>query len=738
MPRQCRTLVLSLAVGIFTAHGVSVEYPTKSGIKTWVDPNTPDDRQVYTTSRGRKWELVMSDEFNEADRNFKPGHDHIWTSLEKPDGVNSALETYSHNMTSTKCDDDGTCYFYIKIVDDHQQLRVYNMYLNSPAYETVEFFYRAGMVQSWNKFCFQGGMVEVRAQLPGAVSSKSRNPDLSKGNSGRASTIDYYPTWPGIWMMGNLGRAIFSGSTSRVWPFSYNECNPDVFDSKNQRISACDDNPGYGLNPNQGRGAPEIDILEGGGTDISSSLQVGPGMPTKFRVISPDPTIENAYCIYSGDCKTPGANHPGVPSATYNKRGYKSWYQGLRYAANPFCASDSSKKQDYTTVAASVKTGITKNTCDVTNCPGSKDGYADLGLIDDVGPGHWGVNSNGTCFPVMNAYTGAFLCDPDNQNELCENPRPDNVTKSNIMTEFSYQMDAISSNWPVHLGAYLDYLIYQVEWVTGKNGYVRWMLDGYPIFEVTADTFTSVPQDSAKSNPQKIMLEEPMYLIMNVALSTSWGSKPPNPGKVCRGDGSDATANAICDEFPMYLKVDYIRLYQDQGTDLDADNYMQVGCDPKSHPTREWILGHIDSYQDYDNMLIDVAGGAYCRTDEDCTIGKTEGLGTINLNTGMCENKRCKCTHGDSWSGPRCTAAMQNTQTGTSGTKTSGFGPPMALAIATAALVIVLTIVSVWLASRQTNELTRSQMLAKPGRLSGATTELAFDAPKSDYSRNFV
>ncbi|KAL7687536.1 putative beta-glucan synthesis-associated, SKN1 [Plasmopara halstedii] len=37
-------------------------------------------------------------------------------------------------------------------------------------------------------------------------------------------------------MMGNLGRAIFSASTNRMWPFSYNKCEPDLFDPKNQRI----------------------------------------------------------------------------------------------------------------------------------------------------------------------------------------------------------------------------------------------------------------------------------------------------------------------------------------------------------------------------------------------------------------------------------------------------------------------------------------------------------------------
>ncbi|GAB9476785.1 Beta-glucan synthesis-associated protein, partial [Globisporangium polare] len=136
------------------------EYETKSGIRTWVDPATPQDRQVYTSSRGESWELVMSDEFNTANRSFQPGDDHLWTSLEKPDGVNAALEVYSHNMTSTQCDSDGTCYFYIEIVDEVIPVRVWNDYIDPPGYQTVKFYYRAGMVQSWNKFCFQGGMAE--------------------------------------------------------------------------------------------------------------------------------------------------------------------------------------------------------------------------------------------------------------------------------------------------------------------------------------------------------------------------------------------------------------------------------------------------------------------------------------------------------------------------------------------------------------------------------------------------
>ncbi|KAG3036979.1 hypothetical protein PC121_g24166 [Phytophthora cactorum] len=599
----------------------------------------------------------MSDEFNAANRSFRPGDDHMWTSLEKPDGVNGALELYSHNMTSTKCDDDGTCYFYIKTVDEVNVIHVYNMYTHPPSFQDVYFWYRGAMVQSWNKFCYQGGMLEVRAQLPGVTDPESGNPDIALGENGKVQNTKFYPTWPGIWMLGNLGRAIFSASTNRMWPYSYDECDADVFDPSFQRISACEDNPGYGLNPNQGRGAPEIDVLEGGGLAISSSLQIAPGMPDNYRLFPVDTsTGDYSYCLYSYNCLTPGANYIDVPTSYYQQeRGHKSWYQGLRYAANNYCDQNAEDKQDYDTVAASVKKGITENTCAVDTCPASGDVNADLSEIDG-GVNHWGVNSNGTCYPLMNSYMGSYLCDPDNTYSKCASPRNASTTPaSNAMKPFNYQMDAISSNWPIHFGAYTGFYDYQVEWVTGENGYVRWMLQGEPLFEVTTESIVSVPQNANKTNPKKIMIEEPLYVIFNVALSSSWGTTPPNPGQECRGDGKDPTTNAICDSFPMYLKIDYIRLYQDLGDDLEADNYMQVGCDPASHPTKEWIEGHIDEYEDDDNKWEEVAGKAFCKTSDDCTIGGT--LSKTALKTGKCVEQRCECLY-HSWGGPRCSTAV--------------------------------------------------------------------------------
>ncbi|DAZ99974.1 TPA: hypothetical protein N0F65_008781 [Lagenidium giganteum] len=605
-------------------------------------------------------------------------------------------------MSSIECDDadprtsqQRLCYLQIKVVDEVSTVSVYNMYTRPPGFTNATFYYRSAMLQSWNKFCFQSGMVELRVQLPGATSKSVRNPDIERGDStARVEVKEYYPTWPGIWLMGNLGRAIFSASTNRMWPFSYNECNASVFNASNQRISACDADPGSGMHPFQGRGAPEIDILEGGGTDISSSIQIGPGMAKNFRRLPVNNTLfpsDLHTCMYSQTCQTPGANLPGVPTELYRKRHHRTWYQGLRYGANDLCKANATAKQAYRDVVAALVDGVEANTCDLGTCPASHDVSGDLAFMDGNRRRgrRWGINSRGTCFAVINAYTGSFLCDPDSTDPNCQAPRSPQAPQHNVMAPFSYQMDAISANWGVHVGVYTSFVVYQLEWVTGDEGYVRWMVEGMPVFEIPGASIRSPPQDAYKTNVVRLVPEEPMYIILNVALSGVWGTTPPNSGRPCRGDGTDALANRICSGFPMAMKIDYVRLYQDVG----ENSRMAIGCDPPTHPTRQWILNHRDDYEDNWNRHVDVHGGASCHHHDDCTIARTDW---IRFRTGRCGDlARCVCTT-KYWGGPRCTLHLPTlagamTRNGT--VYRLSFGPPMALTIPVSVLSVLAAII---------------------------------------------
>lgn len=131
--------------------------------------------------------------------------------------------------------------------------------------------FRSGFLQSWNKFCFnEAAYIEVNLSLPG-------EPDV----------IGF---WPGVWSMGNLGRAGYGATNDGTWPYSYDSCDVGTLANQTlpgggpeaarnsgssdyggelswlpgQKLSACTcpGDPHPGPSNDVGRSAPEIDILE--------------------------------------------------------------------------------------------------------------------------------------------------------------------------------------------------------------------------------------------------------------------------------------------------------------------------------------------------------------------------------------------------------------------------------------------------------------------------------------------
>jgi len=175
------------------------------------------------------------------------------------------------------------------------------------------------MVQTWNKFCFTGGVAEVSAKFP-----------LGNG------------FWPAIWLFGNLGRAVYEESNTGLWPWSFDTCDEewDMFPipkpGKPQKISACNPNPGPGLHPYQGRGATEIDLAEVGNTDwgnggfVFASLQVSPSIPEFYR--PPMMTVPAGWTI---DKETKLLSYE-VPDGDRAN----SWYRNLSLGGQPATVPD--------------------------------------------------------------------------------------------------------------------------------------------------------------------------------------------------------------------------------------------------------------------------------------------------------------------------------------------------------------------------------------------------------------
>lgn len=227
------------------------EYPTLSALRLLVDPDTPDDALTKTVKNGDSWKLVFSDEFNVEGRTFYDGDDQFWQAVDIWYAGTKDLEWYDPDAASTE---NGT------------------LNLRMDAYKNHDLFYRSGMVQSWNKFCFTQGMLEISARLP---------------NYGTVSGL-----WPGLWSMGNLGRPGYMASTEGVWPYTYDSCDAGITPNQSspdgisylpgQKLNVCTCKGADHPNPGTGRGAPEIDAIEAE-TDnnkhlgvASQSMQIAP------------------------------------------------------------------------------------------------------------------------------------------------------------------------------------------------------------------------------------------------------------------------------------------------------------------------------------------------------------------------------------------------------------------------------------------------------------------------------
>lgn len=257
------------------ANGTKIRRPKK--MKPTPEPSTSPTAaptspsaspSMAPTGTPGAYKLVFSDEFNTPGRSFTDGKDPRWTAMDKNDYTNNALHYYAPEKAYTN--DEGELIIETEAADT--DVVGFDDVKRKKTHVTKHF--RSGMIQSWNKFCFTGGIIEAEVILPGRH--------------------DIGGLWPAFWLLGNLARHTFVGSSEHIWPWSEVECKKET--AAKQKLSACNHATHYSMKQGVGRGAPEMDIFEVqpgnvkhntgpfylmpvGQPFMSSSFQIAPGRP---------------------------------------------------------------------------------------------------------------------------------------------------------------------------------------------------------------------------------------------------------------------------------------------------------------------------------------------------------------------------------------------------------------------------------------------------------------------------
>ena len=89
----------------------------------------------------------------------------------------------------------------------------------------------------------------------------------------------------------------------------------------------------------------------------------------------------------------------------------------------------------------------------------------------------------------------------------------ESLAPSLTQKDMSYVADAISGNSNIGETNFEDFHNYTIDWQSGPSGYINWYIDGEFIQRIDA---------SALKLTGAIIPEEPMYLILNTAMSSHW------------------------------------------------------------------------------------------------------------------------------------------------------------------------------------------------------------------------
>ncbi|WRT69225.1 uncharacterized protein IL334_006209 [Kwoniella shivajii] len=329
-------------------------------------------------------------------------------------------------------------------------------------------------------------------------------------------TSSVYGLWPAIWTMGNLGRAGYGGSLDGMWPYSYDSC--DVGTLPNQTLN----------------GKPEITTTEGDPT-YDYSLSYLPGQRL-------------SRCTCTNDKTHPG---PQLSNGTFRGR-------------------------------SAPEIDMFEATVDSTLLQGE---VSQSGQWAPFNPHYYFLNTSTNYYDVydddvtkINTYMGSIY-----QQATSGLSVTDQVSHCSLTASMLFY----SNSTPFFSGSHIQgidefirphstqntgcFSAYGFEYSPGADGYITWVSNAKKAWTVRGAAMA--PNADAMVG-QRLVSEEPMYLIMNLGISENFGAVDY--------DGLEKL-------WPVKMLVDYIRVYQDP-------NQRNLGCDPAAMPTAKYISLYPDAY----------------------------------------------------------------------------------------------------------------------------------------------
>ncbi|KAF9538294.1 hypothetical protein EC957_006942 [Mortierella hygrophila] len=538
----------------------------KTAMRGMVDEDTPQEKRTTVAKDGGLWDLVFSDEFNLDGRSFAPGQDPHWEAVDLPASTAmKTLENYSSDQVTTK---NGQLEITLQRDPAHPSPSGAKFQKRDGSSSSA-WKYTSGMLQSWNKMCFQGGILEVAVSLPGSPTKAGLKPR--------------------VFVLGNLARYGYPASMAGVYPSSSStssspQCNLTSTNSTVQRLNGCSAATNATLG-HKSRGAPEMTLLE-----------------THYGVQMNSEAVEAQKHAIQALQQAP----PRVLQRREYHRIKKRQQQQQQQQDGEGQGVDQ-------TVVILQKQKLSGSRVTVNAAFGN-------GRVT-------GGDSNGNGAPrqsiaISSVKLASSPSSPSSPSSSSTTDRLKIASKAVVETSTPQWIQPIDSRF---------FSSSSVNTIQDKDEFIKVGLEYWPgALNTTSSAFTSGPGDedayiqfSLNSNRHPPLLSASHSLLHHQSSSSSpltasptrekdaWYkdaktlpptiSIPQEPMSIVLSLGLLQEELLLDPElqFPAVMKVDYIRLYQPRQEEGN-ENREWLSCDPLDHPTAEYIRAHSRVYSDPD------------------------------------------------------------------------------------------------------------------------------------------